>query len=279
MHTRSTGEASMHTSRWLLVGLLLLMWLICPQVRAEEGAVRQDESWFNGWTFDVAPFYLWLPALDGRITVGETSTSVDQSVGDTLDLLFDSFKFAATGRVEARKGNAFLTLDLMYMDLGENVQTDVGAGVTADFKQLILEFGGGYHLLDWAVAGEGMPSLSVDVLAGGRYVDLDSGITIENVLDVDRSKDWLDPFVGGRLRLGIIDRLTVSVRGDIGGFGVGSHFTWNMVAVLAYQVSQRMSIGAGYRILDINYAQGTGTNAFRYDVQMRGPVLGFNFRF
>ena len=243
MHTRSTGEASMHTSKRLLVGLLLPMWLICPQVRAEEGAVRQDESWFNGWTFDVAPFYLWLPALDGRITVGETSTSVDQSVGDTLDLLFDSFKFAATGRVEARKGNAFLTLDLMYMDLGENVQTDVGAGVTADFKQLILEFGGGYHLLDWAVAGEGMPSLSVDVLAGGRYVDLDSGITIENVLDVDRSKDWLDPFVGGRLRLNIIDRLSVTVRGDIGGFGVGSHFTWNMAAILLYQVSQRVHRG------------------------------------
>jgi hypothetical protein len=34
------------------------------------------------------------------------------------------------------------------MDLGENVQTDVGAGVTVRSKQLILEFGGGYHPLD-----------------------------------------------------------------------------------------------------------------------------------
>jgi hypothetical protein len=146
-------------------------------------------------------------------------------------------------------------------------------------KQLILEFGGGYHLGDWSLAGEGKPSLSVDVLAGGRYVDLDTGITIENVLDVDRSKDWLDPFVGGRLRLDIIDRLSVSVRGDIGGFGAGSHFTWNMAAILAYQVSQRISTGVGYRILDINYSEGTGANAFRYDVQMRGPVLGLNIHF
>jgi hypothetical protein len=90
--------------------------------------------------------------------VGETTASVDQSVGDTLDLAFDSLKFAATGRVEARHGRALLTLDLLYMDLGENVQTDVGAGVTVRSKQLILEFGGGYHLVDWPVAGEGTPS-------------------------------------------------------------------------------------------------------------------------
>lgn len=41
-----------------------------------------------------------------------------------------------------------LTLDLLYLDLGENVQTDMGAGVTVRSKQLILEFGGDYHLLD-----------------------------------------------------------------------------------------------------------------------------------
>jgi hypothetical protein len=217
----------------LLVAILMLAWLACPLAYGQARGARQGGSWFNGWTFDVAPFYLWLPALDGTVTVRETSASVDQSVGDTLDLLFESFKFGATGRAEARKGNALLTLDFMYMDLGENVQTDVGAGVTVRSKQLILEFGGGYHLGEWSLAGEGKPSLAVDLLTGGRYVDLDTGITIENVLDVDRSKDWLDPFVGGRLRLDIIDRLSVSVRGDIGGFGVGSHFTWNMAAILA----------------------------------------------
>lgn len=263
----------------LLVGTLVLTRLVCPAAYSHAGEAPQEASWFTGWTFDVAPFYLWLPALDGRITVGETSASVDQSVGDTLDLALESLKFGATGRVEARKGRALLTLDLMYMDLGENVQTDVGAGVTVRSKQLILEFGGGYHLLDWSVAGEGTPSLAVDVLAGERYVDLDSGLTIEHVLDVDRSQDWLDPFVGGRLTVNIIDRLSVAVRGDIGGFGVGSHVTWNMAAILRYQVSPRVSVGAGYRILDINYSEGTGAHAFRYDVQMRGPVLGLDLHF
>jgi opacity protein-like surface antigen len=129
------------------------------------------------------------------------------------------------------------------------------------------------------LTGEGKPTLSVDFLAGDRFVHLDSSLRIENLVDVDRSKDWLDPFLGARLGLDIIDRLSVAVRGDIGGFGVGSHFTWNMVAILAYQVSQRITLGAGYRILDINFSEGTGSQKFKFDVQMRGPMLGFAIRF
>lgn len=227
----------------------------------------------------MAPFYLWIPALDGEITVRGISSDVDLSVGDTLDLLFDSFKFVATGRAEARKGNALLTLDLIYVDLEENTQTAIGAGVDLRFKQLILEFGGGYHLGEWSLTGEGNPTLSVDFLGGGRFVHLDSGLTIENFADVDRSRDWIDPFLGARLNVDIIDRVSVAVRGDIGGFGVGSHFAWNMAAILAYQVSERITLGAGYRILDINYSEGTGSNKFQYDVRMRGPMLGFAIHF
>jgi len=262
-----------------LMLMLTLLLLVCPAAYSQVRGTPQEASFFKGWTFDVAPFYLWLPALDGEITVRGRSADVDLSVGDTLDLLFDSFKFVATGRAEARKGNALLTLDLMYMNLEENTQTDIGLGVTTEFKQLILEFGGGYHLGEWSVFGEGLPTLSVDFLAGGRFVHLDTGLTIEDFVDVDRSQDWIDPFLGARLKLDIIDRLSVSVRGDIGGFGAGSHFTWNMVAILAYQVSQRITLGAGYRILDINFSEGTGSEKFAFDVQMRGPMLGFAIHF
>jgi hypothetical protein len=125
------------------------------------------------------------------------------------------------------------------------------------------------------LTGEGLPRVSVDVLGGGRFVYLDSGLTIENLVDVDRSKDWLDPFIGARLKVDLIDRLSVSVRGDIGGFGVGSHFTWNMAAILAYQMSQRTSVAAGYRMLDIDYSDGKGANKFQYDVQMPALVSTF----
>jgi hypothetical protein len=266
----------MRTYGILLADMLVLL-LACPAAYTQ--GAPQETSVFKGWTFDVAPFYLWLPALDGTVTVRGFSADVDLSVGDTLDLLFDSGKFVATGRAEARKGNGLLTLDLMYLNLEENTQTAIGAGVDLRFKQLLLEFGGGYHLGEWSLSGEGKPTLSVDFLGGGRFIHLDSGLTIENFVDVDRSQDWLEPFLGGRLKVDIIDRLSVAVRGDIGGFGVGSHFTWSVATILAYQVSQWISLGAGYRILDINYSEGTGSNKFQFDVQMRGPMLGFAVHF
>jgi hypothetical protein len=271
-------DASMRTCGKPLVGMLVLTLLVCPVAHSQDRNAAQEASFFTGWTFEVAP-YLWLPALDGTVTVRGLSAGVDQSVGDTIDLLFDSLKFAALGLAEARKGDVFLTLDFLYMDLGGNVQTDIGAGVNVRAKQLILEFGGGYHLVDWSLTGAGQATLSVDVLAGGRFVDLDSGVTIENLVDVDRSKAWLDPLLGGRIKVDIIDRLSVVVRGDIGGFGVGSHFTWNIGAIIAYRASQRITLGAGYRLLDINFSEGKGSEKFQYDVQMRGPVLGFAIRF
>ena len=176
-----------------LMVLLVLMLFVCPAAYSQDQGASPEASLFTGWTSDVAPFYLWIPALDGEVTVRGHAADVDLSVGDTLDLLFDSFKFVATGRAEARKGNVLLTLDLMYMNLEQNIQTAIGLGVTTEFKQLILEFGGGYHLLDWSLPGEGKPTLSVDLLAGGRFVHLHSGLTIENLVDVDRSRDWLDP--------------------------------------------------------------------------------------
>jgi hypothetical protein len=97
----------------LLVAVLVWMRLVCPLAYGQDGGTGQESSLFNGWTFEVAPFYLWLPALDGAVTVRGQSADVELSVGDTLDLLFDDFKFAATGRVEARNGKALLTLDLM----------------------------------------------------------------------------------------------------------------------------------------------------------------------
>ena len=112
--------------------LMLVLLFVCPAAYTQESP--QEASVFTGWTFDVAPFYLWIPALDGTVTVRGLSADVDLSVGDTLDLLFDSGKFVATGRAEARKGNALLTLDLMYLNLEENSQTALGAGVDLRFK-------------------------------------------------------------------------------------------------------------------------------------------------
>jgi len=65
----------------------------------------------------------------------------------------------------------------------------------------------------------------------------------------------------------------------VGGFGVGSEFTWNLVGTLQYHLSRTVSLGVGYRALDIDYEQGSGASRFKFDVLMHGPVPGAVFHF
>jgi opacity protein-like surface antigen len=125
--------------------------------------------------------------------------------------------------------------------------------------------------------------LSFDFLTGGRYVWLELGIDVSGGplggRDVERDVGWIDPFVGGRLLLTLSQKVSLVVRGDVGGFGVGSDLTWNLVGNVQYHLSHTVSLDVGYRALSIDYEQGSGTDRFRFDVIMHGPVLGAVFRF
>ena len=94
------------------------------------------------------------------------------------------------------------------------------------------------------------------------------------MIDVERDVNWIEPFVGGRVLPTLSKRVTIGVRGDVGGFGVGSDLIWSLVGSIQYHVSRQVALGGGYRALDIDYAQGSGG----LDVLMHGPLLGAAFR-
>jgi hypothetical protein len=55
--------------------------------------------------------------------------------------------------------------------------------------------------------------------------------------DVDR----IEPFLGGRVILTFGEKLAFVVRGDSGGFGIGSDLTWGLIDALHYYVSRVVS--------------------------------------
>jgi len=67
----------------------------------------------------------------------------------------------------------------------------------------------------------------------------------------------------------------------IGGFGVGSEFTWNVLVGAGYKFSKRWTVLLQYRFLGVDYTDGTaGTlDYFRLDTTMSGPLLGFMVTF
>ena len=251
----------------------------------------------NPWSFSFTT-YSWLPWISGDLVVKGRSFDVDVSAGQVLDALDWSQLPAWFSYAEARNGRLFLFNDILYSKLtGSQDFAKTGpAGVVtltgnlgADYEQTIVELGGAYEI--WSAG-----SSSVDVLAGGRYwhqsavvsADLSAtinfdGLTVEGnrVFARSGSVDWIDPFVGARLRQPIAPGHNLTLRGDVGGFGAGSEFTWQVIATYDFEIcaSDRYTIDGyvGYRALSVDYAQGSGTNRYELDAVMQGPSWARRF--
>jgi hypothetical protein len=128
---------------------------------------------------------------------------------------------------------------------------------------------------------------SIEGLAGARYNSVSGKLDFQasggfTRANVKQTKDWVDPFIGLRISAELANSFSASLRGDIGGFGAGSDFTWNAAALLGYHFDlfgQKAEAGLGYRALDWNFSSGSGSDKFKWNTTLHGPVLGLLVRF
>ena len=93
---------------------------------------------------------------------------------------------------------------------------------------------------------------------------------------------WVDPVLGLRLRHRFTPNQEIFVRGDIGGFGLGSQFSWQAVGVYSYSwqfTGYQVAALLGFRALAVNYSQGSGADTFSMNQILYGPIIGVSFRF
>jgi hypothetical protein len=73
------------------------------------------------------------------------------------------------------------------------------------------------------------------------------------------------------------------LRGDVGGFGVGSQFSWNALAAYSFIFAKQDGVTysglLGYRALSADYEQGSGRTQYVYDQVMHGPITGLTIGF
>ena len=87
----------------------------------------------------------------------------------------------------------------------------------------------------------------------------------------------IDPFIGARLRYVPAAGEEIAIRGDVGGFGAGSKFTWQALATYNWLlcVEGPLTIDGyiGWRALSVDYETGEGHSRYEFDVLQHGPVL------
>lgn len=220
------------------------------------------------WTHEIAP-YVWGSSMQGTVGVGALTAETDMSFSDILDNL----EFGFMGTYRASTDRYSITVDAIYMGLGA---TERGPGgvlkADIDLDQVGLSADFGYALND-----------RFTVLAGLRYVDLETQVEVGGPLGNQRSasvqQSWVDPVIGAQYSWPFADQWSLNLRGDVGGFGIGSDFAWQAIATLRWHFSPRTGVGLAYRHLDMDYEDGKGDNRFLYDVATSGPALGVIFTF
>jgi hypothetical protein len=252
------------------------------------------------WSYRVTP-YGWLTALDGTQTVRGRSVKVNASFADIVEK--SDTLVGLMGNFEARNGPFALYGDLVWSSIGferndvrtrspaPGITTTVGRALNLDIQMAIAEVGAAYEVARFG-------ALAFDALAGARYWYQEADLSFE----VDRtigigdlelvggrafarsgSVDWLDPVIGARVRYAVAPGHELWLRGDIGGFGVGSDFSWQAIGAYGFEFSTYQGITfsgvIGYRALYVDYVQGEGRQRYEFDMLQHGPVLGVSARF
>ncbi len=220
----------------------------------------QAEDWSGQVTL-----YGWGAGVTGDFTpfAGGPTLSFEKSLSEVLEDL-DGALFV-TGL--ARRGDLVLFGDLTYSASSRSGLVPPGIPAAGELTMRSLTLAAGKRF----DAGGGT---TVDVLGGVRAWDID-GAVISPVLSVAPSASFVDPILALRVNTQLSDRWSVLSYVDVGGFGVGSDFTWQVAVTANYQARDNLYLSAGWRHLAVDYEKG-GTV---FDGAMSGPVIGVTLTF
>ncbi|MFC5050824.1 hypothetical protein ACFPK9_09375 [Rubritalea spongiae] len=217
----------------------------------------------NAWEFKIAP-YIWFSGIDGTSGVPALPPAeIDASFGD----IWDNLDFAGFLAFEANKGKWRIFSDLQYVNLGTNATLPSGIDLQYDLEQVRLEVGAGYE-----VYSNETTSLSVYAAAMYNYInqELSGGGMSEGL-----SESWIDPAIGLTLRHRLSNKWKSELSAEYGGFDVSSEETWQLLAILGYDITQQWAVVGGYRYQSIDYED----DGFIYDTNTHGPFLGVAYSF
>jgi hypothetical protein len=234
------------------------------QPEAETSATSNDGKWHFATIG-----YIWFAGAWGETDIIGPVPPVD------LDLPFStaikSMKFAFMGAAEARKDKLVILGDLTFIHLkakeGIGIRDPNFLKATLDSATAEVTLLGGYRVID-------RDSVKMDLLAGARANFFKTTLELEgprNSVEGEKKETWFDPLVAARVSAPLFTRLTGSLYGDFGGFGIGSDVTWQGIVNVDYQINRKMRAGIGWRYWKVNYDHGD----FLYNVHQSGPLITF----
>ena len=242
--------------------VIFLLGVLVSRVGQAQG--RSDKDWQNNvFVYGLAT------AISGDARFGPLESPVDISFSDILDNLEGGFM----GRYRGSNERFSVVADFIYLSLGND--KDSGPVRRGELDQLIVDITGGYRF-----------SPVFEALFGVRITDLSTSIRLErpisgSELELGGSDTFYDPIFGARLSTPLDEnqKWWLQAHGDIGGFGVGMDFTWQVMANVGWKPAQWISIWGGYRALGQDFDNAGDREKFGATLTYFGPQFGVGFHF
>jgi opacity protein-like surface antigen len=263
---------------------------------------------FSEWRIFVMP-YMWAFNINGNATERDQTMGVDVTIIDAI-AKSSAMPLAFMGRVEARNGPVSFYGDVAWAQLrfaGSTLKlrspfADLLLGVHANGRLKMTigigEAGGAYELACWKLDGADSYT-AFDAYAGLRYWYLAQELSLDLIgaasaqsLGLDDvggraiaksgALQWIDPVVGLRLRHEFAHGNEFQMRGDIGGFGVGSKFSWEVYGGYSHDfefAGLNLTGTIGYRALSVDYSQTVEGRRNGVNAILHGPITGVSLRF
>jgi hypothetical protein len=255
-----------------IFGLLCFMLVIGPEVASAQDSLDARSAGVK-WHFKVEP-YLMFPNMSGQTGVaGLPLADVDASASD----IFSKLQMGFMLNVDAGNGTWAVNSDFLYMNLKQELSasTLINSG-KVNAKQMGWEVSGFRRVAPWLEFGIGglLNSIELDLNVTQNQV---GGGTISK--SGNQSKTWLDPMLISRFSTTGNGKIYGQLRAELGGFGIGSDFAWQIQGIAGYRFSKLFDMSLGYRAISLDYKDGDGPKAFVYDVTTFGPMVRFGFSF
>jgi hypothetical protein len=258
------------------------------------GVMGRAEAWKGRWGV----------FLDGYFTYVGTSSS---RVGVTREKSFGPIDFTLDKQIQIRNATANQAIP---GQIGAGTFTLTPSGSVKYISRIgNLDLGVRFLVGTWPLnCDRPLPVLSVELLGGPRFNSINqyirinlSAVTTANApinistfsftakhqsvkngsYVIESNNQYFEPFLGVRLGLWFTPKVIITLKGDVGGFGLiaDDHVDCNFEALAGYRVHKNIYVYAGYRAHGARYNLGESLAQINASGWAHGPVLGTTFAF
>lgn len=217
--------------------------------------------------------YIWASGINGRSATFPPLPAANINLGfsDVLKELNGAMMLAAEMRID--RWSFVVDGQFSQVTAGGNLPGPFFSSLKVRSQSTTIQASALYRAYTDA-------NISLEVGGGIRFWNLNNKLEIQPGLDnlyIDhrQTEMWVDPTLGARIGLKLGGPWSLTLAGDIGGFGVGSRFSWQAMSTVNYAWNENWTLKAGYRALHVDYRN----DGFLYDVTMHGPAIAATYRF